>query len=398
MEVRAVLSPTGTQTTASTVASIAHDRLMSLERWNKEGAFCVGSTKQWNFNPGRSDQQRRNSSHCNQIFACLADRTSQPLLTVAIALFGPDSFISAQLRHLETLVKDDDDQPEAGSGSGGCVDQMPLFPLLHDPYMSEANSIGCIKDYARSFEMMDSELVAYVGSFFPSGLSAVPVSSFVDRPGLLSNAFESAVFLANEAWLVLSRDFDYGTRNVYSDPGFAMVIPEISSAGIVVISSLWAIYLACLLSLAVYSVRTPRWTNQLDAFAMIRVGAATTDERICWKVGFETQTIDALDDLPGFIGDATEGEGDVGRLGMGSLTPLNGTRAYRCYRGDEMDAELHAELRDVRKARSELAGRGTLPTHFERDGQIYMNRGVKESRPGDGRVSFQDFKVNTSGK
>lgn len=245
--------------------------------------------------------------------------------------------------------------------------------------MDEGDSIGCITDYLYSIEMLDSELVAHVGSFFPSGLSAVPVSPYTDYPDLLSRAFGSAVFLANEAWLVFSRDANYGTWTVYSDPGFAMVIPEISSAGIVIISSLLAIYIACLLSLAVYSARTPRWTNELDAFAMIRVGAATTDDRINLKVGFETQTIDALDELPGFIGDATEGKGSAGSLGMGSLTPLNGTRAYRCYRGDEMDAESHAELRDVRKARSELAGRGTLPTHFERDGQIYMNRGVKES-------------------
>jgi hypothetical protein len=301
------------------------------------------------------------------------------LLTVAIALFGSDSFISAQLRHLETLAKDDDNQTEAGSGSGACVDQMPLLPLLLDPYVDEGDSIGCITDDVHSVDMLDSELVAYVGSFFPSGLSAVPVSPYTYYPELLSNAFRSAVFLANEAWLVFSRDADDGTRDVYSDPGFAMVIPEISSAGIVIISSLLAIYIACLLSLAVYSARTPRGMNELDAFAMIRVGAATTDERISLKVGFETQTIDALDELPGFIGGATGGKGAAGSLGMGSLTPLNGTRAYRCYRGDELYAELHAELKGVRKARSELAGRGTLPMHFEHNGQIYMNRGVKES-------------------
>lgn len=47
----------------------------------------------------------------------------------------------------------------------------------------------------------------------------------------------------------------------------------------------------------------------------------------------------------GYVGDATGGEGDVGILGMGAATPLNGIREYRCYRGDEAKRIRRAELR-----------------------------------------------------
>jgi hypothetical protein len=109
----------------------------------------------------------------------------------------------------------------------------------------------------------------------------------------------------------------------------------------VIISALWAVYIACLLSLAVYSAIKPRWTYQLDSFAMMRIGAAA-HEHIRFDVGFETKAIDALDKLPGSIGDATGGEGDVGALGLDASSHLRAARRYKCYSGDEESFERRA--------------------------------------------------------
>lgn len=123
-----------------------------------------------------------------------------------------------------------------------------------------------------------------------------------------------------------------------------MVIPAISRAGVILLSSLWGVYIACLFGLAIYSVKTPRWTSQLDGSAMMRIGAAANGQ-ISLDAADDTKAIAALDEMPGFIGDATGGDGDVGVLGMGATAPLNGVRRYRGYEGDEEKVVRRAEHR-----------------------------------------------------
>lgn len=86
----------------------------------------------------------------------------------------------------------------------------------------------------------------------------------------LENAFNAASFLANKAWMqhVAMSGHDlhvsYGT-------GKDTEVPTISLAGIVVVS---AIYLGSLIALGIYATYPPRWTDQLDSFAMMRIGSA----------------------------------------------------------------------------------------------------------------------------
>ena len=122
-----------------------------------------------------------------------------------------------------------------------------------------------------------------------------------------------------------------------------MSIPAISRSCKIVISALWAVYLACIFSLAVYSAIMPRWTYQLDSFAMMRIGA-TAHEEIRFDIGFETKAIDALDELPGSIGDATGGEGDVG-----ASSPLRAAHRYSCHSDDRENFERRAREHRVRQ-------------------------------------------------
>jgi hypothetical protein len=120
---------------------------------------------------------------------------------------------------------------------------------------------------------------------------------------------------------------------------------------------------------------------------MLRIGAATRDQGIALKVGFETQAIDALDELPGTIGDATGGESEIGVLGLGALTLLSGVRLYEAHGGDTAKAEpqlvverspTHVE-RDrkfykIRAAEAEPVVVERPPTHAEVDGKVHLIR------------------------
>lgn len=237
-----------------------------------------------------------------------ADRSSQKLLTVTIALFGSKFFIPTRLNHPETFLRGSDSFPTEGDSSGDwdspCVDQMPFESLLDSP--DSGSQSGCITDTIQSVKSLHREIAGYVQSFYPDARRDRIEDQYSRNvyPERLTNAFSSAVSLATEAWLVFgSPDIDM-RRSVASDPGANLVIPVMSRTGMIIISSLWAVYIGCLLCLAMYSAITPRWTNQLDAFAMMRVGAGT-DERIGLEVGFEVTIIDALDELSGVVGDAT---------------------------------------------------------------------------------------------
>jgi hypothetical protein len=268
------------------------------------------------------------------------------LLTVAIALFGYDSFVPTRLAHPEQFIRDYDSYPKANGGDTGpwvdyanaCTDQKPLSSLLMGPLSQDSISYDCISA-VRYPEVLDCDIALYVQSLCRRDEHGPDLKD----PKLSTNAFAAAVYLATETWL--TSDVTPAYRKVFADPEFDVVIPAISRSGMVLISVLWVVYIACLFSLAVYSARTPRWTHQLDSFAMLRIGAAA-NEHIRFDVGFERDAIDALDELPGSFGDATGGEGAVGALGLGASTPLRSRRKYKCYSGDEEEARRKHEAQN----------------------------------------------------
>jgi hypothetical protein len=63
---------------------------------------------------------------------------------------------------------------------------------------------------------------------------------------------------------------------------------------------------------------------------MMRIGAALGDQ-ITLDVGMKPEKIEALDKLPGWIGDEAPEEEAAGRLGVGAPYKLKRNRRYRCY-------------------------------------------------------------------
>jgi len=207
----------------------------------------------------------------------------------------------------------------------GCIGQAPLIGLLHS--VSGDQQDGNTLDPCFGTNIDDDSLQLQIAMY----VSSLYYNAFDGYGGeRIKNAFESAAFLANKAQLQYS-PLGSRTLTVFYDSGADTVVPAISRSGIILISVLLTVYLLSLLAIALYSAWTPSWTDQLDAFAMMRIGAALAESIPFRVVADTTDRIKVLDETPGWVGDATEGEGKVGELGMGAPTPLRERRQYACY-------------------------------------------------------------------
>ncbi|PLB33354.1 uncharacterized protein BDW47DRAFT_114076 [Aspergillus candidus] len=68
---------------------------------------------------------------------------------------------------------------------------------------------------------------------------------------------------------------------------------------------------------------------------MMRIGAVVA-EKVPFLVGRETDKTEALDEIPGWVGDTAESSERVGRLGLGGPRALDDrkNRRFECYEGD----------------------------------------------------------------
>ncbi|GAW22640.1 hypothetical protein ANO14919_121820 [Xylariales sp. No.14919] len=242
-----------------------------------------------------------------------------PLLVIALALFGVGSFLDKRPGY-EAYISTIEDVELPST----CLDLVPFIPLLRDvqntPFAGDPLD-PCLSYDGSRFWYPDVQNAAYLWAFvwnFNDGYSGERIR----------NAFSTAAFLANEAWMM--QDLPSSGFKVYYDLGADTQVPVISRAGIALISALLGLYLLGVLAMALYAARVPRWTETLDAFAMMRIGAAAGD-RVPLLVCEDVDKVAALDEIPGSFGDATGGEGEVGELALGAQTPLNGERKYRSY-------------------------------------------------------------------
>jgi hypothetical protein len=254
-----------------------------------------------------------------------------PLLTIALALFGPGSFIADRVTHPEAYI--DSGQFTA---LGKCINRMPFTGLVLDrDNLTGEQFDQCISDSEWNFGQLQMDLVDYVQLFIASTSPYAMDGQRDTYDQLLDNAFEAAAFLANEQWL--TKAFS-PNLNVNYDKGTSIQIPHISTTGIYLVSILLSIYLVALLAMTIYSILSPRWAKQLDSLVMMQYGAAIADH-LPFNIVANSQKMNVLDDTPGWLGDANGSASGVGQLGLGALTPLQARRRYRCF---EHDHELTA--------------------------------------------------------
>ena len=276
-------------------------------------------------NPGFHRQKRRED---NATIALEQLVNKGPLLTVAMALFGEGSYIAERKSFPDKFI----DQGNNGAlPNGTCVDIAPLQYLMeiHYGYLDWTTGRQCIANNdTKSLDDLNGGISLWLRNFQ------------VKDKATMENAFTAAAFLATKAWTGYQIPVPARTLFVNLDMGADTQVPAISRAGKYLISILLAIFLLALFAMALYSTRETRWTAQLDAFAMMRLGAAMADH-VPLMVGRRVDKVGALDWMPGWVGDV-EGEAEVGALGVGAPSPLKTRRRYRCYDGD--DEPIHEDI------------------------------------------------------
>ncbi|KAJ5317150.1 hypothetical protein N7508_001658 [Penicillium antarcticum] len=245
-----------------------------------------------------------------------------PLRTVAMALFGNGSFPQTRLEHPHKVIASSD----TWEYSGTCINQAPLGFLFKSQGTSEQHiaslPTGCIADVDGG-DVGDS-LMTWMLSFTPD-------KNPLTNEDFLAADFTIAAFLANQAWM----EHSHGGLMITYDMGADTQVPTISVAGITVVSILLGLLICILLPLALYASIALRWTPQLDAFTMMRMGASVAD-KVPLQIGREQGKIKALDEIPGWIGDYSETSEEVGKLGLGGSRELGieRDRRFECYEGD----------------------------------------------------------------
>ena len=249
-----------------------------------------------------------------------------------MALFGEGSFIAERTAYPEKYISD------GTSGvlpDGTCVDYAPLQFLreIVVGYNDWDTSSNCMYSNAtKSLDDLNGGISLWLRNF-----QATDVAT-------MENAFNAAAFLATKAWMEHQNSVNTHTLTVSMDMGSDTQVPAISRAGMYFISILEAIFLPALFAVALYSAYQPRWTNQLDSFAMMRIGAAIGD-RVPLRLGRRVENIDVLDDIPGWVGDSEPGA-EIGELGVGARSGLRKNRRYQCYSGDHEPWPVEVKGRD----------------------------------------------------
>ncbi|KAK3658838.1 hypothetical protein LTR56_001709 [Elasticomyces elasticus] len=252
-----------------------------------------------------------------------------PLSTIALALFGTGSFIAERMANPNGFMYPNrtlEEKMATPNNYGACVGQVPFMSLLRTGgYDQTGNSLEpCIRNDVNSHDDIQSQVVNFVRALYYNRYDGY----ITDDYSRITNAFTAAAFLTNEAWLLSTSPSH--TWMVQYDMGADTTVPVLSTTGLLVVSVLLGLFLTALLTLAAYSALTPRWTDQLDSFAILRLGASLAED-IQLKIAHTAGDVSALDKLPGWIGDKTDGEGSVGELGLGAQRRLAASRSYAAY-------------------------------------------------------------------
>ena len=232
-------------------------------------------------------------------------RNKGPLLNIALALFGNQSFLAERSSHPEAYTATSDTDST-------CVDTLPLGKLAGLP---------CIDGTQNASSQIESWLSLFTDAH-----------EYEDyfMPVLLNQA----AFLSNEILLTSKNSTSaWGPQSyltVHYDHGVDTIVPVISNAGIIVTSIFLAFQLLALSILAVYGCWTGLWTDSLDSFTMLRLGAAVGGSRLPLWLAKDIDKLPILDQTPGWVGD-NSGSDNVGQLAIGAEAKVKPRVTYRCF-------------------------------------------------------------------
>ena len=160
----------------------------------------------------------------------------------------------------------------------------------------------------------------------------------------ITAALTLATYAAGNAILNVGPSPFYNTGfYISTSPGTSIQKPNTSLAGIFIVSLLLATQIVGLALLALYASRSATWTESLDAWAMLRLGAEIGREEMPALSALEAKKAGVLDKQKGWVGDTrVEGREDgveVGELGVGGAGRVREGVLYRMFRRKEMVGE-----------------------------------------------------------
>lgn len=245
-----------------------------------------------------------------------------PLLTIALALFGESSFIADRFYNWDSYIIPRTTW-KISQTPYHCQEMVPFTGLMTDPdtgLVSLSGNNGIINCASNTFLFDKAAVYRQIFDY---------LQFFQVEPSVLSNAFTAAAYLANEAWLLHPSGLPSGlcSLRISLDHGTESHKPHISLAGIITISLLLAVFLLSLLAMSLYSSFTPRWTTQLNTFAMIRIGASISDQ-VSLKYVNNVDDIRSIDKISGTMGGEASTVDGVDDLRLGALQPLSRDNRY----------------------------------------------------------------------
>lgn len=129
-----------------------------------------------------------------------------------------------------------------------------------------------------------------------------------NQSDLAGEALQASTYFANEAVLTATADLNwaFGSKWIYSNTGMTIYLPYKSMAGMITITVLVFLQLVALFCVAWYVHSTPVWSNTLDSFAMMRIGAELErrgSHKALGPLGYpDERDLAALMSLDGLVG------------------------------------------------------------------------------------------------
>lgn len=275
-------------------------------------------------------------------------RNKGPLLTTALALFGPNSWLDLANRYPDIYTHRN---VSYDNYTKFCIDLAPLSRILSsrtlntgvgdgtfqfpgydinsciipsDPGEKEVSSAVIVGSWLNNFRLS-------VSKTNNADLENDPVTARAD----LENAFTIAAYLANMAW-ISGGSYLGNSLTVNYDIGVDTQKPAISLAGLIILSVLVGLDLVGLLATAIYASWHPRWTDSLDAFSMLRLGSSIS-ERVPLKIALRNDHACVLDEIPGWVGvddgleESDPRRGHVECIALGGSGRLRSGKLYDAY-------------------------------------------------------------------
>lgn len=259
-----------------------------------------------------------------------------PFLTAIMAIFGPNSFFTAAA---------------ANSNSTSTYTILPLCAQLRYPFTSLAyyshfpgSGGSFITNWIPGYAPLHCPLSDIPDDPVPPLLQALMswLPNFGDHDKATA-AFTLATYAAANAILNVGPGQQSDGYWLSTSPGTSIQKPDISLAGLVVVSTLLAMQIIGLTLLAIYASRKATWTAALDSWAMLRLGAEIGRGNLPAVSAFEAKRAGVLDVQKGWVGDlgleGREGEVELRELGLGGGERIRGGTLYRIVRGEEVVGE-----------------------------------------------------------